>query len=474
MKTKSIALAIAFTALSLNAQVVVPMPKSGPYPTVNLGKPNEFKLKNGLTVIVVENHKLPRVSAQLMIDNLPFALGVKKGTESLLGSMLGTGTKSISKDNFNKRIEFLGASVNFQENGASAVSLSKYFNEVFNYMADGALNPDFTEKEFVNIKNRYIESLKGNDRSVEKIASRVGGILVYGKKHPFAEYDSPEQIEKITLQDVKDYYNTYYKPNNAYLVVIGDISVKEIKTLAEKNFNSWKAGEIFIPALPKVPEVTKTVINAINMPNAVQSDVSVRYPVYLTKKDPDYYAAIIASSVLGGGFNSKLNMNLREAHGWTYGAGGGVKESRYIGRFYANATVRNEVTAPAIVETIKEIKGMTINKIDQQTLDDVKAKLSGNFILELEKPETTAHLTLIKKTDQLPDDFYANHVRSINAVTIDDVLRVSKKYFRPEQALINITGKIEQIAPDLEKLGYPVIYYDSLGNKTEKPIPRVK
>lgn len=474
MKTKILSLAIAFMAVSLNAQVAIPMPKPGPAPTVNLGKSNEFKLKNGLTVIVVENHKLPRVSATLTIDNPPYALGAKKGAESLLGEMLGTGTKTKSKDDFNKRIEFLGARVNFWEEGASASSLTKYFNEIFGYMADGAMNPNFTESEFADVKKRYIEGLKSNEKSVEAAASRVSNILVYGKNNPFSEFDTPAQIEKITLQDVKDYYNTYYKPNNAYLIVVGDISTKDVKALAEKNFDSWQTGKLNIPAFPKVEEVTKTELNAINMPNAVQSVVSVSYPVQLTKKDPDYYAALIASSILGGDFNSKLNMNLREAHGWTYGARGGVSDSRYIGRFNTNATVRNEVTDSAIVETMKEIKGMTLNKIDQQTLNDVKAKFLGNFILTLESPSTVANQALTKKTNQLSDSFYADYIKNINAVTIDDVLRVSKKYFRPDQAKINVTGKLEQIAPALEKLGYSVNYYDSFGNKTDKPTSGAK
>ncbi|WP_313577850.1 pitrilysin family protein [Chishuiella sp.] len=474
MKTKILSLTIAFMAISLSAQVTVPMPKSGPAPTINLGKPNEFKLKNGLTVLVVENHKLPRVSATLTIDNPPFALGTKKGAESLLSEMLGTGTTTKSKDAFNKRIDFLGANVNFWDEGASASSLTKYFNEIFSYMADGAINPNFTEAEFADVKKRYIEGLKSNEKSVERAASRVSNVLVYGKNNPFSEFDTPEQIEKITLQDVKDYYNTYYKPNNAYLIVVGDISTKEVKALAEKNFKSWQAGKLDIPAFPKVDEVKKTELDAINMPNAVQSVVSVSYPVNLTKKDPDYYAVLIASTILGGDFNSKLNMNLREAHGWTYGARGGVSDSRFIGRFSTNATVRNEVTDSAVIETMKEIKGMTVNKIDQKTLEDVKAKFLGNFILTLERPQTIANQALTKKTNQLSDSFYADYIKNINAVTVDDVLRVSKKYFRPDEAKIIVTGKLEQIAPSLEKLGYPVNYYDSYGNKTDKPTSGVK
>lgn len=469
MKTKILSLAFAFFAISLQAQQTIPMPKPGPAPTINIGKSNEFKLKNGLTVIVVENHKLPRVSATLTIDNAPFALGAKKGSESLLSDLLGTGTKTMSKDEFNDRIEFLGARVNIHESGASASSLKKYFNEVFGYMADGALNPDFRQDEFEAVKARYIEGLKADEKSVEGAASRVQSILLYGKNHPFAEYDTEEKIKAITLQDVKDYYNTYYKPNNAYLIVVGDITTKEVKDLAEKYFNKWQASKLNIPALPKVNEVTKTQVDVINMPNAVQSVVSVAYPVQLTKNDPDFYAVQVASTILGGDFNSKLNMNLREANGWTYGARGGVVDSRFIGRFYTNATVRNEVTDKAVVETLKEIRTMTTEKIDAKALEDVKAKFLGNFILTLESPTTVASQALITKTNKLSPSFYSDYIKNINKVTVDDVLRVSKKYFRPDQARIIVTGKAEQIGDGLEKLGYPVTYYDNYGNVIAKP-----
>ena len=469
MKTKILSIAFAFFAISLQAQETIPMPKPGPAPTINIGKPNEFKLKNGLNVIVVENHKLPRVTASLSIDNPPFALGSKKGAESLLSELLGTGTKKLSKDEFNNRIEFLGATVGIHNSGASASSLKKYFEEVFGYMADGALNPEFSQEEFEAVKARYIEALKTNEKSVEKAAIRVQDILIYGENHPYAEYDSQEKIQAITLQDVKDYYNTYYKPNNAYLVVVGDITTKEVKKLADKYLSKWKSSNLSIPAFPKVDEVKKTVIDVINMPNAVQSVVSVSYPVHLTKSDPDYYAVQVASTILGGDFNSKLNMNLREKNSFAYGAYGGVSDSRYIGSFYTNATVRNDVTDKAVVETMKEIRSMLTDKIDAKDLEDIKAKFLGNFILKLENPFTIANQALVTKTNKLPSSFYSDYLKNINNVTPEDVLRVSKKYFRPDQARIIVTGKAEQIGDGLEKLGYPVTYYDSYANIIEKP-----
>lgn len=474
MKTKILSIAVAFLALTANAQINRPMPKPGPSPVVNLGKPSEFKLSNGLTVIVVENHKLPRVSATLSIDNKPFALGDKKGADDLLGGLLGTGTTKLSKDDFNNKVEQLGARVSYSDGGGRVSSLSKYFNEVFGYFAEGALNPKFTQAEFDALKARTIEALKSDEKNVSSAASRMGSVFTYGKNHPFSEFETEEKIKNLSLADVENYYKKYYVPNNAYLIFVGDITPAEAKKLSEKHFSGWKKTKLNIADLPKVAEVNKTEIAVVNMPNAVQSVVEVNYPVTLTKKDPDFYAVQVASTILGGDFNSRLNMNLREKHGWTYGARGGVVDSRYAGRFYTSATVRNSVTDSAVVETIKEMRGMTLNKIDNQELENVKAKFLGNFVLSLERPETVASQALTKKTNQLSDDFYANYIQNINKVTVDDVLRVSKKYFRPEQAKIVVTGKAEEIGEGLKKLGYPVSFFDAYGNPIEDPAKNKK
>lgn len=469
MKTKIASLALAFCTIALSAQTKIPMPKPGPAPVVNLGQSHEFKLANGLTVIVVENHKLPRVSSTLSIDNKPFALGAKKGADGLLSDMMGTGTTTLSKDAFNQKIEQLGARVSYNSEGGYASSLTKYFDEIFGYFAQGATTPKFNEEEFKAVKARYIEGLKSNEKSVESAAYRMTNVLTYGAAHPFAEFDTPERIQAISLADVESYYQTYYKPNNAYLIFVGDITAKKARELAEKGFGNWKQGALNIADVPKVQEFTKTQIDVVNMPNAVQSVVGVSYPVYLTKKDPDYYAVQVASTILGGDFNSKLNMNLREAHGWTYGARGGVRDSRYVGTFSTNATVRNNVTDSAVVETIKEMRNMTLEKVGEEELNNVKAKFLGNFVLSLERPETIANQALVTKTNGLSDSFYKDYLKNINKVTAEDVLRVSKKYFRPDQAKIIVTGKAEEISPALAKLGYPINFYDQYGNKIADP-----
>ena len=229
MKTKILSfVAIIAMTFATNAQRDLnSQPKPGPAPKVKLGKPEKFKLSNGLQVIMVENHKLPRVSASLSIDNKPYFEGNKAGVSGLLGGLLGNGTTSISKDDFNEKVDYLGANVGFSSSGAFASSLKKYFPEILGLMADGVKNPLFSKDEFDKEVERTLENLKNNEKNVTAIARRVESYLTYGKDHPFGEYTTPETIKNITLEDVKNNYNTYYRPNNAYLVVVGDINPRE-------------------------------------------------------------------------------------------------------------------------------------------------------------------------------------------------------------------------------------------------------
>lgn len=473
MRNTILSIAVAFFSLTATAQVIRPMPKAGPSPEINLGNAKEFTLANGMNVIVVENHKLPQVTAYLTIDNPPFALGEKKGLDGMIGSMLGTGTANLGKDEFNGKIEQNGASVRYNATGGSMHSLTRFFPETFALFADGALNPKFSQAEFEAQKSKTLEGLKTQEKSVEAAANRVNNAIVYGMNHPFGEFITPQKVEKLSLADVQNYYNSYYKPNNAYLVIVGDITAADAKNLTEKYFGGWQKGNLNFPKMAQVNPVNKTTLSVVNMPNAIQSVVTVAYPVPLTKKDPDYYAAQVASTILGGDFGSRLNMNLREKNGFTYGARGGVRDNRYIGSFTARSTVRNEVTDKAVQETIKEIRDMGNVKVTAKELEDVKSKFLGNFILSLEDAETTANQFLTKKTNQLDANFYRDYIKNINAVTPEDVQRVSKKYFRPEQANIIVTGKAAEVGPSLEKLGYPVKYYDAYGTETAKPENKV-
>jgi predicted Zn-dependent peptidase len=468
---KYIILILTFVlSAQMNAQVDRSIqPKPGPAPKINLENPQTFKLKNGLEVLVVENHKLPKVSLSLRIDNEPITEGDKAGTSDLAGSLLGSGSENMSKQNFDERVDFLGARVFFNPEGAYASSLTKYFPEVFGLVAEAALHPKFTKEEFDKNKERTIDGLKSNENSVDEISNRLRKAVGYGKNHPYGEFKTEKTVKNITLQDVKDYYNNYYKPNNAYLVIVGDITLKEAKKLTKKYFKKWKKGDLKSVNLPKPKNVNKTVIAFADMPNAVQSVVSVISNTNLKMADKDYFAVLLANQILGGDFNSYLNMNLREAHGYTYGARSSINADKYATMFRTSASVRNAVTDSTVMETIKEIKRIRTEKVDPETLKNVKAGYVGKFVMALEKPQTIANYALNIKTKDLPEDFYKTYLEKINAVTVDDILRVSKKYFNVDNARIMVTGKAIDVLPNLEKLGYDIVYYDTKANLTEKP-----
>lgn len=468
MKKSILIISSLFLTIIMQGQTI-PQPKPGAAPTIKIGKPQTFELKNGLKVLVVENHKLPRVSFTLTLDNDPYTEGDKKGVSDMTSTLMGSGTAKISKTAFNEEVDFLGANINFSSNGASASSLSKYAGRVLELMADGALNPKFTQEEFDKEKTKLIEGLKANEKSVAAVAARVVDVLTYGKNHPSGEYVSEATLKNVTLADVQTHYNTYFVPSNAYLIIVGDVKLNETKKMVEKFFGSWKKAIAPSISFSDPKDVPQTQINFVDMPNAVQSEVNVLNMSKLKMTDPDYFAVLVANQILGGDFNSYINMNLREAHGWTYGARTSIFGDKRISTFRASTQVRNTVTDSTVVEIFKELKRIRTEKVTEEMLANVKAGYIGRFVMQIEKPQTVAGYALRAQTQSLPADFYENYIKNISAVTADDVMRVANKYFLADNSRIVIVGKAADVAAGLEKLKYPILYFDKYGNPTTKP-----
>ncbi|PCI02369.1 MAG: peptidase M16 [Flavobacteriaceae bacterium] len=464
-------IALFLLSLGVTAQIDrTKQPKPGPAPTIHLGKTQSFELKNGLKVIVVENHKLPKVSASLRLDNGPIFEGEKVGVSSIFGEMIGNGTTTISKDAFNERLDFLGASFNIRSQSAGINTLSKYFPEVLGLIADAVKNPLLTQEEFEKQQSLIIQGLTADENSVEAIARRVQNTLSYGSNHPYGEFATEATVKNVSLEDVKTFYNTYFIPNNAYLVIIGDVNYKDIKKLVKKQFGKWKKGTLPTYSIPTVKNVLKTEINFINMPNAVQSSIAVINAVDLKMGDPDYFATRLASKIFGGGGDARLFLNLREDKGYTYGAysrfGNNERTSTLVNSF---ASVRNMVTDSSVVEIIKEIKIFRDTKVTAEELSNAKASYVGNFVMAIEKPSTAAGYAFNIVTKNLPKTFYETFLKNINGVTIDDIQRVAKKYYSAGQTRIVIVGKAIDALPNLEKLPYTINYFDKQGNSTDKP-----
>jgi len=443
------------------------MPKPGPTPAINIAKPKTFQLSNGLTVMVVENNKLPRVSANLSMDRPPYYEGAVSGVSSIMAEQFENGTTNMSKDDFNKKVDYLGANLSFSSNGAFANSLSKYFPEVLGLMADAIINPKFSAEEIQNSKERTIEGLKSDEKNASSIASRVSNALMYGKNTSRGEFETVESVSKIQLSDVQNVYKKYYAPDNAYLVIVGDVKFDQVKSLVEKSFSGWKKANTPASQLEPASNVAKTEINVVDVPSAVQSVVSLNNLNTLKMKDPNYFPATIANYILGGGGEARLFMNLREKNGFTYGAYSSLSASKYSPAFSAEASVRNEVTDKAVKEFMNELNA--ISTVKPEELANAKAKLKGSFIMSLEKPETIARFALNQKVQDLPDDFYTNYLKSIDKVTAADVSHAVKSTILPTQSRIFIAGKASDISEGLEKLGYPVKYYDKDANPIAKP-----
>ena len=445
-------------------------PKPGPAPKINIKKPETFSLPNGLKVLVVENHKLPRVAYSLTIDNTPYAEGNKKGVDDLTSSLIGGGSTKTPKDVFNEEVDFLGASINFYSSGASASGLSKHAKRVMELMAEGALMPNFTQEEFDKEKEKLIEGLKTQEKSVPAVAGRVENVLAYGKNHPSGEYLAEETINNVTLADIKANYSTYFVPEHAYLVVVGDVKTKDVKKLVESLFGSWTKATAPRLTYSNPINVQYSQINFVDMPNAVQSEITILNTVNLKMTDADFFPVILANQVYGGDFNSYLNMNLREAHGWTYGARSSIGFDKNVySKFRANTQVRNAVTDSAVVEALKELKRIRTEKVTDEVLNNVKAGYVGKFVMQVEKPTTVARYALNIETEGLPADFYENYIKNINAVTPEDVMRVANKYFLADNARILVVGKGTEVISGLESLKIPIFYFDKFGNPTEKP-----
>ena len=476
MKKVYIIIILAFACITMQAQVDRSiMPKSGPSPEINLKEAQRFELKNGLKVLVVENHKLPRVSIQLRIDNPPISEGDKAGVSSLTASLIGNGSKNISKDDFNEEIDFLGARMNFGSQSAFASSLSKYFPRILELMADAAINPNFTQEEFEKEKAKLITGLKSQEKDVSAISSRVQSALAYGTDHPYGEFTTEETVNNVSLADVDKFYRNYFVPANAYIIIIGDVDFKETKKLVNKNFTSWLKATPPSFTFSKPKDVQYTQISFVDVPNAVQSEITVQNLVDLKMKDADYLSALVANQILGGGGEGRLFLNLREDKGYTYGSYSRLGNDKYApSRFTASAQVRNAVTDSSVVEILKEVDRISKEPVTAKELKNTKAKYVGRFVLALERPETIARYALNIETEGLPKDFYKNYLERINALTVEDVQKASQKYFNSSNARIIVAGKGSEVLENLEKVSFngstvPVKYYDKYATSTEKP-----
>ncbi len=430
---------------------------------INLINPQSFTLANGLKVYVVKNSKLPTVDVRMIVDMKLISEGEKAGLRNIFGNLLRAGTKTKSKEQLDEAIEELGGTIYASTISMNAFCLKKNFSQLFNIFADICLNPSFKEEELEKIKKRTISSLEANKEDADAVAENVTNVLMYGKNHPYGEIETKESVEKVNRQDVVNYYETYWRPNIAYLVFVGDITVEEAKKITETNLSTWAKKNIEFKefAFPKTPEKTRIVI--VDRPQSVQSVIKIFKPLQYTRNSPDFMSNSLLNGILGGASNGRLFLNLREKHGFTYGAYSQLQPDRFVGKFIASASVRNEKTDSAIQEFLYEFNRIDNELVSNDELQNMKNYNSGSFARSLENPDNVANYYLNIERFGLPADFYKNYITNLNKVTAQQVELSAKKYLTPNSMTILIVGKASEIAESLKKYGN-IEFVDIYGN----------
>lgn len=473
MTSKNILLTASLIGLSISshAQMVdrSKLPTDAPAPQIKIGKPATFSLPNGLKVFVVENHKLPRVAFNLVLDREPILEGDKAGYVDIAGQLMRSGTKTRTKEQLDEAVDFIGANLSTSPTGAYGLSLTKHTPKLLALMADVILNPSFPQAELDKIKKQTKSGLAAQKDNPNAIVGKVSSVVMFGKNHPYGEQSTEATVDRVTVADCQTYYNTYFRPNIGYLAVVGDITPAEARTQIEKALGSWQRGDVPKPtyAAPVVPSKTKIAI--VDRPASVQSVINIVYPVQLKPYSSETILASVTNDILGGG-EARLFNNLREKHGYTYGAYSNLSGDRLVGRFRASASVRTAVTDSAVAEFMNELKAIGSGRVTADELKQTKNGLSGGFVFSLEDPQTIANFAINTARYSLPDDFFANYLKSIDAATDADVETVAKKFVKPENAYIVVVGKASEFADKLKKYG-DIEYYDTDGNKVAAPTP---
>ncbi|MBK6962812.1 MAG: insulinase family protein [Bacteroidales bacterium] len=449
-------------------------PQPGPAPVINIGKYESFELENGLKVFVVENNKIPRVSYSLIVDYNPLPEGEVSGLADFTGQLLRKGTTTMSKDQLDEEVDFIGASLSTSATGMYASSLKKHNTRLLELMSDVLLNPAFSGEELEKIRTQAISGLEASKNEPSAISERIGKLLVYGQAHPYGESMTEATVKNITVDQCKAFYQGFFRPQIAYLAIVGNITTAEAKELVTKYFSAWEKQGVPDMVFPVPAMPAKNVVAVVDRPDAVQTTLSISYPVDYKPGNPDAIKARVANTILGGG-TFRLYNNLREEKAYTYGAYSRLSADKLAGKFEVSTEIRNSVTDSAINEILSEMKRIREEMVPQPELDLVKNYLSGAFALSLEEPQTVANFAINTARYNLPSDYYVNYLKNLASVTSEDVKEMSDKYIKPANTYILAVGKASEITDKLVKFtgGQPIRYFDFEGKEYD-PNKKVK
>ncbi|MFB6257422.1 MAG: M16 family metallopeptidase [Flavobacteriales bacterium] len=469
LERSSILIAALFIALSAKGQVDRSNPpEAGPPPEINLGDPHSFELDNGLKVVVVEDHTVPELSFYLLLDHDPVLEGKKKGYVSMTGAMLDKGTKNRDRQKIAEQVDGMGASLETSGNSIYANSLRKHSGKLLDIMADVLMNPSFPKKELEKLKKQKKSNIQQEKSTPSAMRSNVRKAVTYGKDHPYGEVETKKSVKNVKGSDLRSHYKKYWRPNTSYLAVVGDVKPKKAEEMVRSHFSEWKKGEVPTHEYedPKPPSKNKVAV--VDKAGAVQTALSLTYPVNLEPGAKDVLPVKLMNSILGGGgFSSRLLKNIREDKGYTYGVFSNISTDRLIGSFRAGGSVATNVTDSALTQFFKEIKKLEKEGVKKEELKDHKDRMAGGFTLRLDNPQTIARYALNIDRYDLPKDYYKTYLKRLDKVSKKAVDQAAKEYLKPDNSHIVAVGDEDSLLGPLKKFG-PVQRYDEYGFKKGK------
>ncbi|MGD9588910.1 MAG: M16 family metallopeptidase [Pyrinomonadaceae bacterium] len=445
------------------------LPKPGPDPKFSTPPIEKTKLSNGLEVWMVEHRELPIVSM-----NMVFKTGTvnepddRFGVADMAASLLDDGTKTRSAEDLANQLRQIGVSginagSNWDSSNVSIQTLTKNLDKALEIYADVVQNPAFPAKELESVRARALVGLRQQRSNPNAISNVAYNKVLYGD-HPYGRDNNEESIKAITRDDLIKFYEANYRPNNATLIVVGDYNKSDLKAKLEKAFAGWKAASVPAKSLPKVEPLEKTQIYLVDRPNSAQSVVSIGH-VGIDRMHRDYFPVLVMNTILGGGFTSRINMNLREDKGYTYGARSGFSFRRGAGPFTAGGDVQTAVTKESIQEFMNELNAIRGTRpVTARELNYNKQSLIRRYPAAFETIGGMSNQLATLVTYGLPDTYFNEYIAKVNAVSLADVNRVAKTYLDPSKMAIVIVGDRRVIEPGLKELGYSIILLDAQGN----------
>jgi predicted Zn-dependent peptidase len=435
---------------------------------VRLPRAQETKLKNGLQVVVLEGfNKVPTFNIQMVVLSGGLSDPAdKRGLASFTAALLREGTTTRTSRDIAEQVDSLGATLSagsglssFTTN-VSASGLIENLDQVLDIFADVARNPKFPAEEVEKYKARLMAQLQFQRSIPQFLAQERFSRIIYGD-HPAGLISPPaESLKSVTSEDLARFHAAHYRPNNAILAVVGDVTMKDILPRLEREFGDWKSGEVPKAQLPAVPSQAAARIHLINRPGSVQTVLQLGN-LAIERTSPDYFPLLVMDKVLGGGPAARLFLNLREDKGYTYGAYSGFSGTKFPGTWQASSEVRTEVTEGAMKEFMYEFNRIRNEKVPATELADAKRSLVGNFALSLEQPQSLLSNIVLQKLYNLPADYWDTYPQKVEAVTAEDVQRVAKKYVDLPHMQIIAVGDAAKIREVLNKYGAVEVYDDS-------------